>query len=113
MSGRKNVTHPVLILDAGDMSGDLVSLEVNVKHLDDCAFDLIFTGTPTGDFSIEATIDGETWTALDFGTPIQATGSAGNHLINLNLVPFFKLRVAYDATSGSGELNVYFMAKEI
>lgn len=110
----KAVVHPYRVLTNGDMSGDLVTLATGIEWVDDVAYQLVWTGNAIGTFSVEATIDGENWVALDLGTPGPAAeGSSNSHLISLGLIPYAKVRVSYDSTSGTGSLSVWIMAKRL
>lgn len=115
--GRKNVAMPYHCITNGNMVGNITGLETDVTYLDNAAYQAVWTGTPTGSFIIEATVDGVTWSSLDprdaDGNPPVAAGAAGNLVINLNQLPFKKIRFMYLAVSGSGTLNVYTMSKQI
>lgn len=112
MSVRKNVTQPFKFFDAADMSGNLVSIESDVSHLDNMGIGMVWTGTPTGTFSIEAKVGESPWQDIGL-TGITTTGVAGEHVINLNQLPFNKIRISYTATSGSGTLTAYGVAKMV
>lgn len=113
----KNIIKPFHLMTDGNMSGNLTSDLVDVSYTDNIGFQLNFTGTPTGDFSVEGSIDYDdhlqtgNWSELTFSTTPQALGAADTHLLNLNQVPYKKLRVKYTRTSGSGTLNIYVMSK--
>jgi len=107
----KNIIKPFHLLTDGDMSGNLTSDSVDVTYTDNVGFQLTFTGTPTGTFSCEGTIDETNWSALSFSSTPQAVGTADTHLLNINQIPYKKLRVKYTRTSGTGTLNVYVMSK--
>lgn len=107
----KNIIKPYHLMTDGDMSGNLTSDAVDVTYTDNVGFQLSFTGTPTGTFSCEGTIDETNWSALSFSSTPQAVGSADTHLLNINQIPYKKLRVKYTRTSGTGTLNVYVMSK--
>ena len=109
----KNVIKPKHLVIAGSMSGDITSDPVDVLYSDNVGVQLVFTGTPTGNFYVQGTIDGSTWTALDFGTIPTAAGAAGDHLLNMNNLPYQQIRVFYDRSSGTGTLDVYVMAKTV
>lgn len=93
------------------MSGNITSSETDVSYLDNIGIQLIFTGTPTGTFSVEGSNDGATWTALDFGTTIAASGAAGSHLLNINQCPYMKLRTVFTFVSSTGSLDAYISGK--
>lgn len=100
------------LLSAGDMSGNLTSNEVDVGFKHNVAFHLIFTGSPTGTFYVDGSLDKENWEALSFDpTNILAEGSAGSHLLDLPFVSWPYLRVRYVASSGSGSLKILFGCK--
>ena len=114
----KNLLIPFSIIDAGDMSGDL-SAETSLRYLDNCAIQLIWTGTPTGDFAFDVSNDGLNWSPIQvtsesgtYSAP-SAAGSAGNHMIVLNQVPCDKIRVRYIFSAGAGALTAKIIAKEI
>jgi hypothetical protein len=107
----KNIIKPYHLMVDGDMSGNLTSSSVDVTYTDNVGFQLSFTGTPTGEFACEGTIDEVNWSTLTFSSPPQAVGSADTHLLNINQIPYKKLRVTYTRTSGSGTLNVHVMSK--
>lgn len=107
----KNIIKPFHLMVDGDMSGNLTSDSVDVTYTDNVGFQLSFTGTPSGEFACEGTIDEVSWSELTFSSTPQATGSADTHLLNVNQIPYKKLRITYTRTSGTGTLNVYVMSK--
>lgn len=71
------------------------------------AWQLTFTGTPTGTFKLQASIDKD-FDPIDLIFPegaISAAGAAGNHQITLSGYPYPWIRLIYTPTSGSGVLN--------
>jgi hypothetical protein len=109
----KNIIKPHHLLVDGDMSGDLTSDPVDVTYSDNVGMQLIFSGSPTGVFYVQGTIDGSNWSNLSFDTTPTAAGSADTHLLNMTQIPYRKVRLFYDRTSGTGTLNVHVMAKTI
>lgn len=110
---------PFSILSSGDMSGDLQSLGVDMLSLPYGAVELVWTGTPTGTFSIDGSIDNvkaassvvnwyPTGTAID-----SPAGASGSTLVNLTGIGFRWIRVSYVSTSGSGSLNITLFGKGI
>lgn len=99
------------VVSAGDMSANVTSDVVDVRYRRYGAVQLVFSGTPTGTFTIEASVDGVNFNALDFGAAIEAAGAAGSHLIELADIGYDKLRVVYTRTSGTGTLEAYVMCK--
>ena len=112
MSQGKRIQEPYLLVSAGDMSGDITSASFNVKNLNDIALQFIFTGSPTGTFYVQASVNGTTWGSITTEpATISASGAAGNHEIDLEGYSFPFIRVFYDFSSGTGSLNVYLSAK--
>lgn len=110
---QKNVLRPIAIITAGDMSGSLTSSVTNINFLDNIGIQLIFTGSPTGTFSVEVSNDNTSWTALSLSPAPAASGSAGNQYIDLNQLSAAWIRTKYTRTSGSGSLTAYLSAKEV
>ncbi len=114
---RKSVVLPFKAVDGGDMSSDITGTATDVTYLDNVGYQVIFTGTPTGTFSVEGTIDGENWTALSIrdadNLEPSASGSAGSLMINLNQIPYRSVRPVYTATSGSGSLTIIVLCKTV
>lgn len=115
MSGTKNANN-FKVIEAGDMSSNIIGDKTTVKHLDNIGVHLIFTGVPVGTFNIQGsndTADVKSWVPLDFGTPITAAGAADGHLATIPLFPFMFIRTIYTATSGTGSLDVFISTKEL
>lgn len=118
---------PFQIVTAGDMSGNITSTVTDVRNFDNVAVELVFTGTPTGTFSVEGSLDygyqaggnfnpavnAGTWTALSLSPTPAASGGAGSVLLDLNQISFAFIRVKYAFTSGTGTLNAYIAAKAV
>jgi len=103
-----------------DISANLTTEITNVENSDNIGIQLIWNGAaPSGEVFIEVSNDYEkninpgTWTELDFGVPILITGNSGNHIININLVPFSDLRLRYESTSGTGTMNAVLTMKTV
>lgn len=122
---QKNVLKPQLIISAGDMSGDLTSEVVPIQWLDNVSIQLNFTGTPTGAFEVQGSLDYSVdplsgtvknpgnWIALTLSPAPVASGSADQILLDLYGLTFPFIRVFYDSTSGSGSLDAYLSGKQL
>lgn len=111
--GRKNT---ILFQNVtnGDMSSNITSPVTDISYMDNVGIELVFTGTPSGTFYVEASNDGATFTAMDFGSPGPlASGSASSIILNIQQCPYRQLRVRYVRSSGSGTLNCWLSAKQI
>lgn len=110
---------PYPALSAGDMSGNLNSVGVDMLSLPFGAIELIWTGTPTGTFSIDGSIDNVSNSGLvtkwyPTGTDVtNPSGSASSTLVNLSGIGFRWIRVSYTRTSGSGSLTVNVFGKGV
>lgn len=111
--GRKNVALPYQLLDGESMGASFTSAATNVTYTDVVGYQLTWTGTPTGTFDIEATVDGTNWEALTLSPAPQATGAAGGTLISLNQIPYAQVRLKYTRTSGTGSLSAWVMTKTL
>lgn len=123
MSSRKSL-RSFKIFTAGAMAGNLTSAVSNIEFYDNIGIELVFTGTPTGTFSVEVSIDyvqdqngnvtnAGTWTALSLGATPAATGAAGSIYIDINQMSAPWIRVKYTATSSTGTLNGWICGKSL
>ncbi len=112
---RKNVIRGYKMIDAGDISANVTSSEVNVINLDKASVFVSWTGTsPVGELKVEAkNADNGTWFELDMGGPISISGNSGNHTLLFNELPHNTIRILYVWTSGSGSLNAVLAAKQV
>lgn len=124
MSGsRSRIVSAQIFTDAA-MTGTSVetSKEIDVTQAEIAAIELVWTGTPVGTFQIQATVQvfgggaaggtgaGGTWQDIISPAPA-ASGSSGQHLINISDMGFSKLRVRYTNSSGTGTLNGHITVK--
>lgn len=110
----KSVIQPYQVVVDGDMSDDVISAITTVTTSDNCGYQVIWTGAPTGTFEVQVTINGNDWEALTFSPPLTTPdGSPGSFVIDLNQLPYKQTRLAYISTSGTGVLNVWTMAKRL
>lgn len=110
MSGIR-IVGPVNLLTGGDMSqASIVSGSLNVASMLAGALELIWTGAPTGTFSVQASMDNANW--YDTATPVAApAGSPASTMVQLTDIGFPWVRIKYTKTSGTGSLKVNGMAK--
>ena len=106
------------------MSGNITSDPTNIQFLDNVSMQLNFTGTPTGTFTVQGSLDYQqtspfakaaigNWIDITLPTTPAAAGSANQILIDMNQLSFPWIRVKYTASSGSGTLNAYISAKAV
>jgi len=100
-----------LIVD-DPMTGTVASKALQVEQSRTIGIHIVFTGTPTGTFTVEASNDEVDWVNLPFTEgAILAAGSGDSHALTLKEYPYEFVRVVYTFTSGSGVLNVKLKTK--
>lgn len=124
MSSRKNTLKLFQIITAGNMaSGSITSSITDIQFIDNISLQLNISGSPTGTFSVQGSIDHQqdtqgnvsvdgNWVDLGLGLAVTA-GNPTNILIDLNQASYSYVRVVYTRTSGSGTLNAFISAKEL
>ncbi len=124
MSGRKNTLKRFKIVSAGDMSAPITSSPTNIEFLDNVAIQLNASGTPTGTFEVQVSIDYEqdaqgnitdvgNWVPLTLSPPPVTVGAPVSILIDVNQTSTRWVRTVYTPTAGTGVLNAYISAKMI
>jgi hypothetical protein len=111
MGSKRSLSYSELIVD-GDMSSDITGPSTNILHLDRVGFQLLWTGSPTGTFSVQVSNDEVTWADLTLSAAIAAAGSGDNAFIDAETGAAF-IRVKYSASSGTGTLQAHIVAKSI
>lgn len=125
----KEVTPVNQVFTNGTMSGTttITSLASNISYKDSIAYQLNWTGIPTGTFSVQGSVDYNPglpqsnggfnpghWTALTLSPSPAATGSGSSQiLINMNQLAFPWIRIQYTNTTSSGVLSGYLFAKSL
>lgn len=110
----KTVLNPYVSLSNGDMTmNPLVSQTTDVRYLDNIAVQLSWTGTPTGAFYVDGSLDQKTWNPISVSPSPTATGAADTWLMNLSELAFPFIRIRYVPSSGSGSLTVTISGKEV
>lgn len=71
------------------------------RHYRGFSIQIVWTGTPTGDFTIETTTDDTNWDPLEI-QKASADGSGSSHTFRINLVSNVTYRVKYTRVSGTG-----------
>lgn len=82
-----------------------------VGHISAAAFDIRYTGTPTGTMIIEESLDGVTFYTVSAGaitnpSVVSPTGAAGSQIVHVPCRATLFLRVTYTNISGAGSLTV-------
>lgn len=119
-----NLLVPVQVVTNGSLAADLTSDVIEIRNQDNVGIQLNWTGTPTGDFVVEISIDYQedslgnvlsagNWIELPLSPAITAAGSADQAYIDLNQMSASYVRVRFIWASGTGTLNAFMTAKGI
>lgn len=119
-----NLLNPVV--NNASMATSITSTPTNIQYLPGLSYDVSWTGSPVGTFSIQvsntyqqasngAVLQAGNWSTLPTSSfqgtyPIPA-GSAGNGFFDLVGTEAVWVRIVYNATSGTGNLTVVPSAK--
>lgn len=111
------------LVSNGTMTGTSVitSAVFNIQDMSLLSVHLIWTGTPTGTFTVQGSNQYDStnpnaaadWVSLSLSPAPAAGGSASSALVNLAQLGFAYLRVTYTNSAGSGTLNVYAFGKAL
>lgn len=90
------------------------SLPINIKNHDNVGLQLVWTGTPTGTFTILHSSNGTNYDSITLSPVItQPAGSAGHWSVVLQQDPFQWVKVQYVNASGTGTVDVIACAKDL
>ena len=109
----KSFFGPKTLLSGGVMTGTnkISSAPIDLLTMTGCAFQASWTGTPTGTFIVEGSIDGVTYSDIGAGITTNPAGSAGSMLVNNVNMHFRYCRLSYTNATGVGSLTVLGTAK--
>ena len=111
MGSKRTLDYAELIVD-GDMSGDITSASTNILHTDRVGYQLVWTGTPEGTFSVEVSNDEVTWAELTLSASINGGGAADNAFIDIETAAKY-VRCKWTNSSSTGTLQAHITAKSI
>lgn len=119
-----NLLRPIHLISAQSMTSTITSSAVEIRNQDNTGIQLHWTGTPTGNFSVQVSADhfedaqgnivvpGH-WVTVPLNPPIAAVGSPDDAYIELNQTTAAYMRVVYTASSGTGTLDAFVTAKGV
>jgi len=92
------------------MSATRTSEVIDIGNTSGHAVHAIWTGTPVGNLTVEASNDGVNFFVL---ATQAAGGAASQYLLNSNGAHYQFIRVVYTFSSSTGVLNCYISSKSI
>ena len=118
---------------SGDMTASITTKATNIQHLDDIGYQFNYTGSPTGSFSIQVSIDyaqdfqGNVqvagnwvnltftyWNGSAFVTATSIPASVGSPIyLDLALLSAPWIRAHYTSDASAGTLTAFISAKEV
>jgi hypothetical protein len=104
------------IIMNGVMAGTatLNSTVIPCSNGDNFGFELNWTGTPVGMFTVFVSNTGINFAVLPFNPPLEApSGVPDTFGINVFNVPFAFIYISYTNISGAGVLNVWSLGKDL
>lgn len=115
---------PYSVVTNGDMSATIISAVTNIQQIPYISYSAVYTGSPTGTFTVEVTNDYSlnpaggvenpgNWTAITLIPDAVATGSAGNNFIDVRGTAASWIRLVYTPSSGSGSLTATIAGKVV
>jgi hypothetical protein len=104
------------------MTTQVISAVTVIQNLSQIGYDVSWTGSPTGTFSVQvsntytqnaagAVANPGNWTTLTLSAPTMATGSTGNGYIDIDAMSAYAIRLVYTPSGGTGTLNATICAK--
>lgn len=114
------------LINGQSMASNITSPATIIQGLPGISYDIAWTGTPTGTFSVQvsntysqgangAVITAGNWTTLPIGAFVGTlpapSGSPGNGFIDVVGTEAYAIQLVYTASSGSGSLTVLPCAK--
>lgn len=104
------------IVSGQSMAANYTSPTIDVNQVYGLSFQAVFTGSPVGSFKLQvssqdvpSTGDVTEWS--DVADSETAISAAGNVFYNVTDVFFHWVRIVYTFSSGTGSLNISYMAK--
>ena len=116
MSSTKKVILPYAILNASPLNASFTSKATNIQYLENISYQLnVITSANTGLFSVQVSIDGNTWDTLTTTPPIPALANTNTIItISLNQLPYTWIRLAFTIGTGTnGSVTAFITGKEL
>lgn len=114
---------PKKVVDAQSMGASVTSDVTIIQEIPYVSYTIIWTGSPTGTFSVEVSNDysaggingtpanAGTWVALTLSAGVSAAGSGDSAFVDIHGVAAYAIRLVYTRASGTGTLNATVAGK--
>jgi len=97
------------IFDSQAMSSNLSSEVIDIAEILGFAVHLIWTGSPVGTFSLQASNNGIDF--VEFNS-VAAGGTSGQNMVNIEYPRYRYFKASYTYSGGSGTLTGYLSGKK-
>lgn len=106
---------PIILFSAHAMTSSFNSSAIGINWEDNIGLQWTWTGTPTGVFTIQVSMDPTLlgWISLPTTGYAQPAGSGDTFGVDFNQTAFAYIRLAYTATSGSGSVTCKIAGKSV
>lgn len=103
---RKHILKKFVVIENGDMSGNITGKATNVESTDDIAYIFDWIGTtPIGEFQFEISQDGVKFTRAFANSTLPVAGNTGDFVIEVAVTPYKFIRPLFVFSSGVGTLQ--------
>ncbi|RLD04568.1 MAG: hypothetical protein DRI65_10435 [Chloroflexota bacterium] len=93
------------LVDVTIGSSQVLGDVLDIIAYDEYSFQIYWSGTPVGDFTIEQSLDGTNWETLT-GSTLAAGGAAGSHIFEVSSARQMRfVRLYYTRTGSTGVVN--------
>lgn len=111
--GRKHLLKNYPVWVNVDSATDPVSVSTEVSNLDFVSYDVFIENTVTGELIVQYSMDGESWSDIDFSMTNSVNGAADTHC-RIEIKSLFNhLRLKFINDSGSGLINAVIHGKTV
>jgi len=116
------ILKPFVVLDKGDMSGNLTSKVTILNGLSMFSYQINWNGTsPVGTITLQNSDDYTqdaagnvlnpgTWNNMVLSAPTPVSGNTGQGFIDVLQCSAYAVRIIYTATSGTGQMEIIIKA---
>lgn len=108
MASTRNTLPPYKSITAGDLSqASLTSSVTSIRFLDVVTMQFNCTGTPTGTWAIQVSLDNANWVTLTITPPLALVGAPAVLGAKLDIKGWSFIRAVYTRTGGTGNVTMF------